>query len=159
MTDLSRNPISGQQLPHSLEAEQAVLGGLMLANELFDTVAAVLREEDFNGQDHQLLFRTMHRLAAEDKPFDPSILTETLKQHDERAAAGGDAYLAELANSTPSAANLQAYAQIVLERSIVRQLIIATSEIARKGYNPLGWDSAKLLAEAEQRLTEIMESR
>ncbi|MFA5494656.1 MAG: replicative DNA helicase [Porticoccaceae bacterium] len=159
MTDLSRNAINGQQLPHSLEAEQAVLGGLMLANELFDTVAAVLREEDFHGQDHQLLFRTMHRLAAEDKPFDPITLSETLKQHDELAAAGGDAYLAELANSTPSAANLQAYAQIVLERSIVRQLIIATSEIARKGYNPLGWDSAKLLAEAEQRLTEIMESR
>ena len=67
MTDLSRNPISGQQLPHSLEAEQAVLGGLMLANELFDTVAAVLREEDFHSQDHRLIFKTMHRLAAGDK--------------------------------------------------------------------------------------------
>ncbi|HLS97540.1 MAG: replicative DNA helicase [Porticoccaceae bacterium] len=159
MTDLSRNPISGQQLPHSLEAEQAVLGGLMLANELFDTVAAVLREEDFHSQDHRLIFKTMHRLAAGDKPFDPITLSETLKEHGELDQVGGDAYLVELANSTPSAANLQAYAQIVLERSIVRQLIIATSEIARKGYNPLGWDSAKLLAEAEQRLTEIMENR
>ncbi|MFA5549629.1 MAG: DnaB-like helicase N-terminal domain-containing protein, partial [Porticoccaceae bacterium] len=144
MTDLSRNPISGQQLPHSLEAEQAVLGGLMLANELFDTVAAVLREEDFHSQDHRLIFKTMHRLAAGDKPFDPITLSETLKEHGELDQVGGDAYLVELANSTPSAANLQAYAQIVLERSIVRQLIIATSEIARKGYNPLGWDSAKL---------------
>ncbi len=159
MTDLSRNPISGQPLPHSLEAEQAVLGGLMLVNEMFDSVAAVLREEDFYGQDHQLIFRTMRRLATAEKPFDPITLSETLKEHDELEQVGGDAYLVELATSTPSAANLQAYAQIILERSIVRQLIIATSEIARKGYNPLGWDSAKLLAEAEQRLTEIMENR
>src|SRR5690606_1201185 len=90
---------------------------------------------------------------------DPITLSETLKQHNELQQIGGDAYLVELANNTPSAANLQAYAQIVLERSIVRQLIIATSEIAQKGYNPLGWDSAKLLAEAEKRLTEIMENR
>lgn len=159
MTDLSRNAISGQQLPHSLEAEQAVLGGLMLANEMFDGIAAVLREEDFYSQDHQLIYRTMRRLATAEKPFDPITLSETLKEHDELSQVGGDAYLVELATSTPSAANLQAYAQIILERSIVRQLIIATSEIARKGYNPLGWDSAKLLAEAEQRLTEIMENR
>ena len=159
MTDLSRNHIAGQQLPHSLEAEQAVLGGLMLANEFFDTVASVLRDEDFYSQDHRLLFKTMHRLAAEEKPFDPITLSETLKQHNELQQIGGDAYLVELANNTPSAANLQAYAQIVLERSIVRQLIIATSEIAQKGYNPLGWDSGKLLAEAEKRLTEIMENR
>lgn len=159
MTDLSRNPISGQQLPHSLEAEQAVLGGLMLANEMFDGIAAVLREEDFYSQDHQLIYRTMRRLAIAEKPFDPITLSETLKEHDELDQVGGDAYLVELATSTPSAANLQAYAQIILERSIVRQLIVATSDIARKGYNPLGWDSAKLLAEAEQRLTEIMENR
>jgi len=159
MTDLSRNPISGQQLPHSLEAEQAVLGGLMLANEMFDGIAAVLREEDFYSQDHQLIYRTMRRLATAEKPFDPITLSETLKEHDELDQVGGDAYLVELATSTPSAANLQAYAQIILERSIVRQLIVATSDIARKGYNPLGWDSAKLLAEAEQRLTEIMENR
>jgi len=159
MTDLSRNPINGQQLPHSLEAEQAVLGGLMLANEMFDGIAAVLREEDFYSQDHQLIYRTMRRLATAEKPFDPITLSETLKEHDELDQVGGDAYLVELATSTPSAANLQAYAQIILERSIVRQLIVATSDIARKGYNPLGWDSAKLLAEAEQRLTEIMENR
>ncbi len=159
MTDLSRNPISGQQLPHSLEAEQAVLGGLMLANEMFDSIAALVREEDFHGQDHQLIFRTMRRLASAEKPFDPITLSETLKEHGELEQVGGDAYLVELATGTPSAANLQAYAQIILERSIVRQLIIATSEIARKGYNPLGWDSGKLLAEAERRLTEIMENR
>src|SRR5690606_23947490 len=80
MTDLSRNPISGQPLPHSLEAEQAVLGGLMLVNEMFDSVAAVLREEDFYGQDHQLIFRTMRRLATAEKPFDPITLSETLKE-------------------------------------------------------------------------------
>ena len=159
MTDLSINSITGQQLPHSLEAEQAVLGGLMLANEFFETVAAVLQPDDFYSQDHRLIYNTMRRLASQEQPFDPITLSETLKSHGELDQIGGDDYLVELAHNTPSAANIQAYAQIVLERSIVRQLILATSEIAQKGYSPLGWDSAKLLAEAEQRLTEIMENR
>jgi len=72
---------------------------------------------------------------------------------------GGDAYLVELARNTPSAANIQAYAQIVLERSIVRQVIIAATDIAKKGYSPIGWDSGKLLAEAERKLQELIASR
>ncbi len=149
----------GTQLPHSLEAEQAVLGGLMLANESFETVAAVLSVADFYNGDHQLIFRTMQKLAAEENPFDVLTLSETLKESGELAQVGGDGYLVELAANTPSAANLSAYAQIVLERSIVRQLIVASTEIAQKGLTPLGWDSARLLAEAEQKLTEIMENR
>lgn len=159
MTDLSQLPFAGQQLPHSLEAEQAVLGGLMLANESFDAVAAIVGESDFYSQDHRLLFKTISQLAAEQKPFDVLTLSERLKENDELEQIGGDDYLVELATNTPSAANLPAYAQIVLERSIVRQLIVASSEIARKGFNPLGWDSGKLLAEAERKITEIMENR
>ncbi len=159
MTDLSRNQGPGQTLPHSLEAEQAVLGGLMLANEFYETVATQIGASDFYSQDHRLIFNTMSKLASGDKPLDAITLSETLKESGELEQVGGDAYLVELASNTPSAANIQAYAQIVLERSIVRQLITATSEIAQKGFSPLGWDSGKLLAEAERRLTEIMENR
>ena len=159
MNDLV-NPLPGDlQLPHSMEAEQAVLGGLMLANESFESVAAVLGESDFYSADHQLIFRTMQKLAVEEHPFDVITLSETLKESGDLEQIGGDEYLVELAGNTPSAANILAYSQIVLERSIVRQLIMATSEIARKGLNPLGWDSSRLLAEAEQKLTEIMEAR
>jgi replicative DNA helicase len=159
MADLSQLSQSGQQLPHSLEAEQAVLGGLMLSNESFDAIGALISEADFHSQDHRLIFKTIRQLAAEEKPFDVLTLSETLKQNDELDQIGGDAYLVELANNTPSAANITVYAQIVLERSIVRQLILAASEIAQKGFSPLGWDSGKLLAEAEKRITDIMENR
>jgi len=159
MNDLSNHQAINTQLPHSLEAEQAVLGGLMLANESFESIAALLTVRDFFNADHQLIFRTMQQLAANENPFDPLTLAETLKENGDLDKVGGDDYLVELATNTPSAANLPAYAQIVLERSIVRQLIVASTEIAQKGLTPLGWDSARLLAEAEQRLTEIMENR
>lgn len=148
-----------QQLPHSIEAEQAVLGGLMLSNNLFENVASVIGEQDFFSQDHQLIFQTMQRLVAENKPLDVITLSESLQSTNELALVGGAPYLAELANNTPSSTNVAAYAQIVLERSIIRQVITASSEIVKKGYNPLGWDSSKLLAEAERKLQEIMENR
>jgi len=148
-----------QQLPHSLEAEQAVLGGLMLTNDSFDTVAAVITEDDFFGQDHQLIFKTMRRLSSEDKPLDVITLSETLQSSNELVQVGGAPYLVELADNTPSSANITAYAQIVLERSTIRQLISAATDTARKGYNPLGKDSQDLLAELERKLIDIMESR
>lgn len=149
----------GQQLPHSMEAEQAVLGGLMLTNDSFDTVASVINEGDFFGQDHRLIFQTMRRLSTDDKPLDVITLSETLQSNNELGQVGGAPYLVELADNTPSSANISAYAQIVLERSIIRQLITASSEIVKKSYNPLGSDSSQLLAEAERKLMEIMENR
>jgi len=101
----------------------------------------------------------MARLAEQGQPFDPITLSESLQNSNELASIGGAEYLVDLASSTPSSANIQAYTQIVLERSIVRQLIGAASETVRKGYNPLGWDSGQLLAEAESRLQEIIENR
>ena len=150
---------SEQQLPHSLEAEQAVLGGLMLSNGAFDAVAAIVSEKDFFASDHQLIFQTMRQLSAEQKPLDLITLSECLENGGLLEQAGGAIYLAELADNTPSAANVNAYAQIVLERSIIRQLILASSEIVKKSYNPLGWDSSKLLAEAERKLTDIIQNR
>ncbi|MDO7653831.1 MAG: replicative DNA helicase, partial [Porticoccus sp.] len=148
-----------QQLPHSIEAEQAVLGGLMLTNGSFDSVASVVSEADFFANDHQLIFQTMRTLSSESKPLDVITLSETLQNTNELEQVGGAAYLVELANNTPSSANIGAYAQIVLERSIIRQLITAAGDIVKKGYNPLGWDSSKLLAEAEQKLADIIENR
>ncbi len=153
------NISEAQQLPHSVEAEQAVLGGLMLTNDAFDTVASIVGESDFFAHDHQLIFQTMRRLSQEDKPMDVITLAETLQSTNELDKVGGAAYLVELSENTPSSANISAYAQIVLERSIIRQLITASSEIVKKGYNPLGWDSSRLLAEAERKLLEIMENR
>ena len=156
---LFAEPTISQPLPHSLEAEQAVLGGLMLKNDAFDSVAEVLADSDFYGADHRSIFNAMAGLAAEGQPFDPITLAESLQNSNELSQIGGAEYLVDLAANTPSSANVKAYTQIVLERSIVRQLISASSEIVRKGYNPLGWDSAKLLAEAESRLQEIIENR
>jgi replicative DNA helicase len=156
---LFAEPTASQPPPHSIEAEQAVLGGLMLKNDAFDAAATVLSDTDFYSQDHQLIFKAMSRLAEEGQPFDPITLSESLQNSNELASIGGAEYLVDLASSTPSSANIQAYTQIVLERSIVRQLIGAASEMVRKGYNPLGWDSSKLLAEAESRLQEIIENR
>lgn len=156
---LYAEPAASQPLPHSLEAEQAVLGGLMLKNEAFDTVSELLSVGDFYSKDHQLIFAAIRRLADAESPFDPITLTESLQNSNELNAVGGAAYLVDLAQNTPSSANLPAYAQIVFERSVVRKLISAASDIVRKGYNPLGWDSSRLLAEAESRLQEIIEGR
>ena len=147
------------QLPHSLEAEQAVLGGLMLANQAFDDVAGLLSEADFFLREHRAIYTAMGRLAQAGQPLDALTLAESLKNSNQLAEAGGDAYLVDLVNNAPSTTNLRVYAQIVMERSVVRRLIDAATDILRKGYNPLGWDSSKLLAEAERRLLEVMEHR
>ena len=154
-----QQPFSQNQLPHSVEAEQAVLGGLILSNSLFDSVASVVNENDFFGEDHRLIFSTMRDLAAKDKPLDVITLSESLENRGELDRVGGAEYLVELSSGTPSSANVNAYTQIVLERSIVRQLITASTDIVSKSYNPAGWDSSRLLAEAERKLIDIMEGR
>ena len=151
--------VHGQPLPHSIEAEQAVLGGLMIANDGFDAVAAIIVEDDFYSHDHRVIFAAMRQLNEQEKPLDPLTLSELLDTNDKLEQVGGMAYLADIAANTPSSANLAAYAHIVQERAIVRQLIKASSDIVKRGYQPSGWDSSRLLAEAEKKLNEIIESR
>ena len=151
--------MQGRQLPHSIEAEQAVLGGLMIANDGFDAVAAIISEDDFYSHNHQVIFAAMRQLSEQEQPLDPVTLSELLDTNQQLNEMGGMVYLADIAANTPSSANVAAYAQIVLERSIVRQLITASSEIVKRGYQPSGWDSDRLLAEAEQKLNEIIENR
>jgi replicative DNA helicase len=141
--------------PFSIEAEQAVLGGLMLDNNAWDKVADVINEEDFYRRDHRLIFRAIASLANEAQPCDAVTLSEWLESQNELDNAGGLSYLGSLANSTPSAANIKAYAEIVRERSVMRQLISVANGISNSAYQPEGRTSAELLEEAEQRVFEI----
>ena len=143
--------------PHSLEAEQAVLGGLMLDNSAWDQIADRVGEDDFYRRDHRLIFRALDHLAESGQPMDAVTLSEWLKSHDELESAGGLAYLGLLARDTPSAANIRAYADIVREQSVLRQLIEAGTEVANAGFNPEGQSSAELLDGAERRIFEIAE--
>jgi replicative DNA helicase len=124
--------------PHSIQAEQAVLGGLMLENGAWDQVADRVGERDFYRREHQLIFQAIASLAERAKPFDVVTLAEELDHKGELNSAGGFAYLGALANDTPSAANIRAYADIVRERSVIRQLIRIGTEIADSGYRPEG---------------------
>ncbi|HEY8568312.1 replicative DNA helicase, partial [Microbulbifer sp.] len=146
-------------LPHSVEAEQSVLGGLMLDASRLDAVAEQLSESDFFVASHRAIFGVMLELSGGEQPLDIVTLAEGLASRDLLANVGGPAYLAELAENTPSTANIVAYAKIVRERSMLRQLIAAAGEISRTSFNPGGLSSIDLLQMAERRVTEIAEGR
>lgn len=141
--------------PHSQEAEQAVLGGLMLDNQAWDDVAGVLVEDDFYRQDHRLIFRAQEFLGEEGQPRDVVTLSEWLKSNDLLEDAGGIAYIGSLANDTPSAANIQAYARIVRSNSVLRQLSRVGADISNLGYEPEGRETPELLDEAERLVFHI----
>ncbi len=151
--------MQNMNLPHSMEAEQAVLGGLMLDNQRFDAVAEIVSENDFFKGDHRQIFAVMNRLYEAGSPLDHVTLSEALHQQDELERVGGLGYLVELSANTPSAANITAYANIVRERSTLRQLISAANEISQTSHNPAGLDSDDLLQMAERRVLEIAEDR
>ena len=143
--------------PHSIEAEQAVLGGLMLDNSQWERVADRITEDDFYRQDHRLVFRAMAELSEQDQPFDAVTLAEWLQSRSKLEQAGGLAYLATLARDTPTAANVRAYADIVRERSVLRQLIRVGGQLAESAYRPEGRAVAELVDEAERAVFEIAE--
>ncbi|KGO99093.1 replicative DNA helicase [Novilysobacter defluvii] len=144
--------------PQSVEAEQAVLGGLMLAPEAYDTVADGLNERDFYRRDHQLIFRAIRELAEKSRPFDAVTLGEWFESNGHAELVAGGSYLIELASTTPSAANIKAYAEIVRDKSILRQLIEVGTEIVNDGFQPDGRDSSEILAKAEQEVFAIAEA-
>jgi len=143
--------------PHSIEAEQSVLGGLMLDNRAWDQIADRLREADFYRYDHRLIYRVMSKLSEQNKPLDVLTVSEALRELHELDNAGGEVYLFELANNTPSVANIAAYADIVRERSVLRQLIAAANDIAGQAFNPEGRNSIELLDLAERQVFAISE--
>ncbi|NUL39620.1 replicative DNA helicase [Kosakonia sacchari] len=145
--------------PHSIEAEQSVLGGLMLDNERWDDVAERVVADDFYTRPHRHIFTEMHRLQEMGKPIDLITLAESLELQGQLDIVGGFAYLAELSKNTPSAANISAYADIVRERAVVREMISVANEIANAGFDPQGRSSEDLLDLAESRVFKIAESR
>jgi len=148
-----------QSLPHSPEAERAVLGGLMLANRSFDGVAEILQPDDFYKDSHQQIFKALAELSEAEKPFDIVTLAESLSRNDELSRIGGMEYLSDIVSQTPSSANTIAYARIVREHATIRQLIHVANDISRSSYNPSGLDADDLLQLAEKRLLEIAEGR
>lgn len=151
------NPSSVKVPPHSIDAEQSVLGGLMLDNRAWDQVVDRLRGEDFYRNEHRLIFHVMSRLLGQNKPIDVLTVSDALRELHELEQVGGEVYLFELANNTPSAANITAYADIVRERSVLRQLISAAGDIADNAFNSQGRSIVELLDAAEQRVFSISE--
>ncbi len=144
--------------PNSLEAEQAVLGGLLLDNTAWDRIADVVTPNDFYRDDHRRIFHHIGRLIEQSRPADVVTLAEAIDNSEDRDRTGGLAYLGMLSQSTPSAHNIRRYAEIVRERSVMRRLISVANEISDGAFNPQGRDASQLLDEAESRIFEIAEA-
>jgi replicative DNA helicase len=143
--------------PHSIEAEQSVLGGLLLDNSAWDRAGDLLTESDFYRYEHKAIYGAVGALVNASKPADVITVYEQLQSHGKAEECGGIAYLNALAQSVPSAANLRRYAEIVRERAVLRKLIEASDEIATNAFNPQGRAVSQILDEAEGRIFKIGE--
>ncbi len=143
--------------PHSLEAEQSVLGGLLLDNDAADRVGDVVSAEDFYSDAHRVIYRHITQLIADGKPADVVTVSELLSSTQKLDYVGGLAYLGALAQNTPTAANIRHYGNIVRERSILRQLASTATEIVESAFNPLGRSAKMVLDEAEAKVLHIAE--
>ncbi|MDY0071473.1 MAG: replicative DNA helicase [Thauera sp.] len=144
--------------PHSVEAEQSLIGGILLDNQAWERIADLANEADFYRDDHRRIYRHITRLVDQGRPADVVTVFESLEKNGEAEQAGGLAYLAEIANNTPSAANIRRYAEIVRERAILRKLVAVGDEIAASALTPAGKDAKALLDEAEAKVFEIAEA-
>lgn len=143
--------------PHSTEAEQSVLGGLLLDNLAWDRAADLLNASDFYRHEHRLIYQAISSLIAASKPADVITVFEALQSLGKAEDSGGLAYLNALAQSVPSAANVRRYAEIVRERAVLRKLIAASDDIATKAFNPQGKPVSQILDEAETKIFQIGE--
>lgn len=147
------------EMPHSIEAEQSVLGGLMLDASGFDDVAEVVGQNDFYKASHRQIFAVMVQLLEDEQPIDVITVSEELSRRGELIPVGGLSYLTEMASAVAGSANLSAYARIVRERSTLRQLITAATDIAKASYSPGALGADDLLQMAERKVLEIAEER
>jgi replicative DNA helicase len=143
--------------PHSVEAEQSVLGGLLLDNAAYDRVSDLVRAEDFYRFDHRLIFQNITKLVAASRPADVITVFESLSLVGKAEEVGGLAYLNALAQNTPSAANIRRYAEIVRDRGVLRKLITVADEIAGDAFNPQGKEVKQMLDAAESKIFAIAE--
>ena len=144
--------------PHSVEAEQSLLGGLLIDNEALDKIADIVNVIDFYRHDHQLIFQHIIKVIEANQPADIITVGESLEKSAELATVGGLAYLGLLSENTPTSANIRGYATIVRERSIMRSLVQVGSDIAENAYAPQGRDAQELLDESEAKIFKIAES-
>jgi replicative DNA helicase len=144
--------------PHSVEAEQSVLGGLLLDNSAFDRIADVLTAEHFYRDDHRRIWRHISKLIERGRPADVITVDESIKSSEDNDRTGGLAYLGTLAQGTPSAHNIKRYAEIVRDRAIMRRLVSVGTEIADTALSPHGKEVGQLLDEAESKVFEIAEA-
>jgi len=143
--------------PHSVEAEQSVLGGLLLDNTAWDKIADMIGESDFYRADHRLIYRHVSKLVGNSRPADVITVSESLESTRELEGVGGLAYLGALAQNTPTAANIRRYAEIVREKAVMRKLAEVGTEIAETAYNPMGKEAGQMLDEAESKVFAISE--
>lgn len=142
--------------PHSIEAEQAVLGGLMVVGRAWYEVCDMLTAEDFFRRGHATIWRAISELAAKNRPFDALTIGEWFESNGRTDEVDGGAYLLELASTTASAANIRAYAEIVADKSRLRRLIEVGSQLVNDGFQPDGRDSVELVGEAQSRIGALM---
>jgi replicative DNA helicase len=143
--------------PHSVEAEQSLLGGLLLDNQAFDKIADLVSADDFYRDDHRRIFRHLSKLIEHARPADVVTVAESIEASEDKDRTGGPAYLGSLAQNTPSALNIRRYAELVRERSVQRRLIQVATEIAESALAPTGKDIGQMLDEAETRILEVGE--
>jgi replicative DNA helicase len=143
--------------PHSIEAEQHVLGGLLLDNQSWEQIAELLQTQDFYKTEHQYIFQSIEQLAVENRPFDPLTISDILESQDKLQKSGGIDYLTELALNTPSIHNIKYYAEIIRERAILRKLIGVSKQITNICHNPDGRNSNAVIEESERLITKISE--
>jgi len=145
--------------PHSREAEQSLLGGLLLDEQTWDQVAEIVTKEDFYLPEHRLIFEAMFKVFERNRPLDVLTISEQLDVMDEADNAGGIAYLSELAASASSASNVTAYAEIIRDRAVLRQLIRVAGEMSENARKPAGRRVSEILDEAESKVFKISEER
>ena len=156
--EAGESQISSLKLPpHSIEAEQSVLGGLLLNNEAWDRVGDIVSDEDFYRDDHRRIYRHISKLIENNKPADVLTTSESLQLAGELQGVGGIGYMQSLSEGTPSAVNIRLYAEIVRERAITRRLARVGEEIADAAYTPNGREARQLLDEAEKKVFDIAE--
>lgn len=159
MTNQNDRSEQGLPVPHSVEAEQSVLGGLMLVNDEWDSVTEIVAEADFYLRQHRVIFSEMRSLIKRGSPIDLITLSEELGGKGLEEACGGFGYLATLSKNTPSAANIHAYADIVREAALKRELLAAVNDIATHTLQPRGMNAAELVDMAERKVMHITASR
>ena len=145
--------------PQSIEAEQAVLGGLMLAPDAYDRVADLLEEGDFYRRDHQVIWRAVKHLAKKNRPYDAVTIGEFFDKQKMGELVAGGAYLVELASTTPSAANIRAYAEIVADKARLRRVIEVGTRLVNDGFQPDGRDSVEIIGQAQTSIGQLLNSQ